>query len=191
MLNRIASAIDNSKNPSRDLVAQDLRKILANLELDMGHTGEIEHEAGAKEILAKGLATLIGLVAGQQAGKAYEDHSQAAHARYVKNAKALAAMESSVGHGKLDKAVDVLKNQGMPYRPTFATEETLNEWSKLSKESRANVSDAWAHDQIVGLAAKADDMSWDASRLVFTVVMDGQEYKVKASPQESKVVPVN
>jgi hypothetical protein len=76
-LNRIASAIENSKSPSRELVAQDLRKILSFIDpmttmtgeeemhdMENSHVGEAMHEAGLKEniiALAIGAATILGV----------------------------------------------------------------------------------------------------------------------------------
>ena len=53
-LNRIASAIDNSKSPSREAVLRDLRKVLASMGVAeeshmMGHEAESMHEAGLKD----------------------------------------------------------------------------------------------------------------------------------------------
>ena len=58
-LRRIASAINNSKNPSRELVLQDIRRVLAS----MDETAGMEHEAGIKEKLA-GLAAAAAMLIG-------------------------------------------------------------------------------------------------------------------------------
>lgn len=60
-LRRIASAINNSKNPSRELVLQDIRRVLAS----MDETAGMEHEAGMGSMgtAFRGICTALGLSA--------------------------------------------------------------------------------------------------------------------------------
>ncbi len=93
-LNKIASKIDASANPSRELVLADLHHVLASMEVEAG-----SHEAGiltnAKKLLPA-LFALVGLKGGLEAG----EHSAKADAEKTQRVKM-----TSEALEKLGKAV--------------------------------------------------------------------------------------
>lgn len=103
-LTRIASAIEQSKNPSRELVARDLKKILANLDPMMAeeshlfHEGEEMHEAIGKAEIGGLLAAAIAITgcSEMQARENSEATYKVLTANHISNADAITAGENLI-----------------------------------------------------------------------------------------------
>lgn len=139
-LNRIASKIDDSTNPSRDLVLADVNRILASMEVEAG-----SHEAASLKSMGKNallaLMTTLGIKGGIEVGKASAELDNQTKARVQRTSDALYELDKAAKANPNEyrsftlELENAFRDMGLPTRLTVVPDSMTPE--QVQKLSRA------------------------------------------------------
>lgn len=159
-LTRIASAIENSKNPSRELVTRDLRRVLANLDPEAAmHVSEEMHEAGFGGALSAALLALSVLYGGDASAT-------------EKNLPTISESKVASFRLKCEQAGRVV--QGLSLDDIIAISEALAKYMKKGSEIHKTIDDAKKHPDMVAIEpVEGKDAAFNAAVVHLVVQVEG------------------